>query len=111
MGMLDAGHLGPITEAFERTYEHMYGRTVPDVVVEVINWRVVARGPEQPLNFSTRGRQGGRSQGGKGRPPGVLAGPKATFVETTVYDRYALTAGHDLLGAGHRGRAGIHVWW
>ena len=91
-GVLGAGHLGPLTEAFERTYEHMYGRTVPDVVVEVINWRVVARGPEQPLNFSTRGGHAAGAHAEKGTRP-VFSPARGDFVETTVYDRYSLTAG------------------
>ena len=90
-GVLGAGHFGALTEAFERTYERMYGRTVPDVVVEVINWRVVARGPEQPLNFSTRG---GKAAGAKAEraPARCSRRPGGDFVETTVYDRYSLTA-------------------
>ncbi len=91
-GALDASHLVAITEAFERTYEHMYGRTVPDVVVEVINWRVVARGPEQPLNFSTRGSRAAGGEARKGTRPVYSAG-RGEFVETAVYDRYALTPG------------------
>ena len=91
-GVLGAGHLGALTEAFERTYERMYGRTVPDVVVEVINWRVVARGPEQPLNFSTRGGHAAGAQAEKGTRP-VFSPARGDFVETTVYDRYSLTAG------------------
>ena len=62
------------------------------MVVEVINWRVVARGPEQPLNFSTQSRKadGGKAQ--KGTRPVYSAG-RGKFVETAVYDRYALTPG------------------
>ena len=107
-GVLGAGHLGALTEAFERTYERMYGRTVPDVVVEVINWRVVARGPEQPLNFSTRGGHAAGTKAEKGTPPGVLAGPgrfrRDHRLRPLLPDR-----GHDLSGAGHRGRAGVHA--
>jgi N-methylhydantoinase A len=91
-GVLDASHLGAIAGAFERTYEHMYGRTVPDVLVEVINWRVVARGPEQPLNFSTGSRQAAATRARKGTRPVYSAG-RGEFVETPVYDRYALTPG------------------
>ncbi len=91
-GVLDATHLEAINAAFERTYEQMYGRTVPDVVVEVINWRVVARGPEQPLNSSTpRGRVAG-SDAQKGTRP-VYSARRGAFVDTAVYDRYALTPG------------------
>ena len=96
-GALGAGHLGAITGAFERTYGHMYGRTVPDVAVEIINWRVVARGPEQPLNFSTRGRQAARARAEKGARP-VFSPARGDFVETAVYDRYALTPGMTFSG-------------
>ena len=50
----------------------------------------------------------GRNQGGKGHPPGVLAGPgrfrRDHRLRPLLPDR-----GHDLSGAGHRGRAGVHA--
>lgn len=88
-GVLDAGHFERIVQAFERIYAHMYGRTVPDVGVEVINWRVVARGPEQSLNFAT---QSGKTDGSKAEKGSrrVFSPAKGEFVETPVFDRYAL---------------------
>ena len=91
-GVLGAGHRGAIAQAFERTYEHMYGRTVPDVVVEVINWRVVARGPEPRLDFSTRSGNEAGAEVEKGARP-VFSPARGEFVETPVLDRYALTPG------------------
>ncbi len=96
-GILDAGHFERIVQAFERIYAHMYGRTVPDVGVEVINWRVVARGPEQSLNFATQNRKtdGAKAEKGSRR---VFSPARGEFVETPVFDRYALNPGMTFSG-------------
>lgn len=95
-GQLDAGCHGEIEAAFERVYSELYGRKVPDVPVEVINWRVVASGPMPDLNFAAAPRQQhGKAEKGK-RP--VFSPQQNDFVPTMVYDRYALTPGMTFAG-------------
>jgi N-methylhydantoinase A len=57
-GVLVAGDLAHISAAFETAYATLYGRKGPDVPLEVVNWRVVASGPqrEMNLNFPRHGR-------------------------------------------------------
>jgi N-methylhydantoinase A len=81
----------PLVERFEREYEQLYGRRGPDVPVEAINWRVVSSGPRPELELaavaleeSSRPPQGAR----RAYFP-TLGG----YVETPVYDRYALRPG------------------
>ena len=91
-GVLGAGDLPRIGAEFERTYESLYGRKGPDVPLEVINWRVVASGPRPDMNLKL---PRGSSKGGDARKGSRLAFFPETngYVETAIYDRYALEPG------------------
>ena len=91
-GVLAAGDLTRIGTEFERTYESLYGRKGPDVPLEVINWRVVASGPRPDMNLKL---PRGSSKGGDARKGSRLAFFPETngYVETAIYDRYALEPG------------------
>jgi N-methylhydantoinase A len=119
---LPAGSLGgqsvaAITENFESAYLALYGRKVPDVPLEVINWRVVASGPQPQMNFKL---PHGLAQGPvvKGRRAAYF--PEfGRYVDTPVYDRYRLKPGdtfaapaiveerESTLIIGQRGRARV----
>jgi N-methylhydantoinase A len=91
-GVLGAGDLARIGTEFERTYESLYGRKGPDVPLEVINWRVVASGPRPDMNLQL---PRGSSLSGDARKGSRLAFFPETngYVETAIYDRYALEPG------------------
>jgi N-methylhydantoinase A len=96
-GTLGENKIAQIKENFERAYRALYGRTVPDVPLEVINWRVVASGPQPELNFKL-GRTG-TAQGAavKGERPAYF--PEfGRYVGTPVYDRYRLRPGDTFEG-------------
>jgi N-methylhydantoinase A len=80
-----------LVERFEHEYERLYGRRGPDVPVEAINWRVVSSGPRPELELAAVALEE------TSRPPqGARLAYFATlggFVETPVYDRYALRPG------------------
>lgn len=117
-GGLDAGDLPRIGAEFERTYESLYGRKGPEVPLEVINWRVVASGPKPDMNLKL---PHGSSKGGDARKGSRLAFFPETngYVETAIYDRYALEPGMQFTGpaiveerestliVGARGRARV----
>ncbi len=96
-GVLNEAHFSAITERFEEVYQTLYGRKVPDVPLEIINWRVVASGPEPKMEFSSpRFTDAGRSA-----EKGVRLAffpEHGRYVETKVYDRYALTPGATIDG-------------
>jgi N-methylhydantoinase A len=96
-GRLNESHAGKIHRAFEAVYRGLYGRQGPDVPLEVINWRVVARGPNPAMDFrlprETNG--GGSALKGKRRAYFPEAGGA---IETPVYDRYALAPGAAFAG-------------
>jgi N-methylhydantoinase A len=117
-GVLGAGDLPRIGAEFERTYESLYGRKGPDVPLEVINWRVVASGPRPDMNLKL---PHGSAKGGDARKGSRLAFFPETkaYVETVIYDRYALEPGMQFTGpaiveerestliVGARGRARV----
>ena len=92
-GMRDAVAL---VERFEHEYERLYGRRGPDVPVEAINGRVVSSGPRPELELaavaldaSSRPPQSTR----QAYFPGL-----GGYIETPVFDRYALRPGTQLDG-------------
>ena len=117
-GVLGGANLSRIAAAFEKTYETLYGRKGPDVPLEVINWRVVASGPRPAMNVKLPRDPAQRTDARKGSRLAYF--PEfGRFVETPVYDRYALAPGMQLDGpaiveerestliVGARGRARV----
>jgi N-methylhydantoinase A len=95
-GELSAQHLPRVVESFEETYRALYGRKGPDVPLEVINWRVVASGPRPEWQLKLA-RDGAERREPKGSRLAYFP-EREGFVETTIYDRYALKPGMALGG-------------
>jgi N-methylhydantoinase A len=116
-GALGGESVGEITARFEEAYRALYGRKVPDVPLEVINWRVVASGPQPEMNFNLA----------RAAEPGPLVKERRAayfpefgrYVDAPVYDRYRLKPGDAFEGpaiveerestliVGARGRARV----
>jgi N-methylhydantoinase A len=96
-GPLSERHMSQIIAAFEATYRELYGRKGPDVPLEIINWRVVASGPRPETNWRlpTGASERGAARKGSRRAYFPECGG---FVDTTVYDRYALKSGMNFTG-------------
>ena len=94
-GTLSVASLATITANFEAAYRALYSRTPMGVPIEALNFRVVVSGPVPEISVS-----GPKSGAPAARVP--LA-PKSTrkayfpeargYVDTPVYDRYALQPG------------------
>jgi N-methylhydantoinase A len=91
-GRLSAFSLPTITASFEEAYRALYHRLPQGVPIEALNWRTTISGPPPPLAFGGAG----------GSRVGVTAlkttrrawfAEAAGWVDTPVYDRYALTPG------------------
>jgi len=91
-GVLGGQHLAQVTSAFEEIYRGLYGRKGPDVPLEVINWRLVASGPRPEMNFKLPHDPSSRSDALKGSRRAYFP-ESGGYVETAVYDRYALKPG------------------
>jgi N-methylhydantoinase A len=100
-GALDSASLVAITANFESAYRALYSRIPMGVPIEALNWRIVVSGPVPDLTVS--GARPGSTAPGAAKPT-----PKGTrkayfpeargYVDTPVYDRYALTPGAALAG-------------
>jgi N-methylhydantoinase A len=95
-GTLEAKQLDTISEIFESTYRSLYGRKGPDVPLEVINWRVVARGPQPELNMQLHDDSSKRGDAIKGSRLAYFS--ERDYSETPIYDRYALKPGMTFAG-------------
>jgi len=99
-GSLTAEALSAITAAFEAAYRALYSRTPLGVAIEALNWRLVVSGPAPSLamtGVAAPAAPGAPASGGsKGTRPAHF--PGAGYVDTPVYDRYALRAGATLAG-------------
>ena len=98
-GVLSAEHLSRVSKLFSDAYRALYGREGPDVPLEVINWRVVASGPRPELNLKlpTSRRREGNARRGFRR---AYFPEPGEYIETAVYDRYALDVGMEFIGPG-----------
>src|SRR6266853_3824548 len=100
-GSLDAGSLADITAAFETAYRALYSRTPLGVPIEALNWRAVVSGPVPEISVSGPGPDARVTDSAKPAPKGTRKAyfPEAKgYVDTPVYDRYALTPGAVLAG-------------
>ena len=116
-GTLSAEMLPSITASFEAAYRALYHRLPQGVPIEALNWRLTASGPATVTGAARpalavgglrKARPGSArridrrktTRGGSTRPSAALKGKRSAyfpeaegFVETAVYDRYALQAG------------------
>ena len=96
-GTLGVKHLETVIATFENTYQALYGRKGPDVPLEIINWRVVARGPQPRTEYEVAARINESGRCHQGIAPGLLFW-RGGYGETPVYDRYALKPGMTFAG-------------
>ncbi len=115
---LSVKELGRISADFEDAYQSLYGRKGPEVPLEVINWRVVASGPRPEMQLQLPRVPDTRGAARKSARPAYFP-EREGFIDTPVYDRYALEFGAEFSGpaiveerestliVGARGRARV----
>jgi len=109
-GPVPSGPLGPeslaaLTSGFEDAYRALYHRTPMGVPIEALNWRLVVSGPEAGVRISSS-VSGGPSKRGEAalqvpqpkRARNAYFPEAGGYVDTPVYDRYALTPGMAFAG-------------
>ena len=96
-GVLVAADLPRISAAFEKAYATLYGRKGPDVPLQVVNWRVVASGPQPQMNLKFADDGGASKDARKGSRQAYFP-ELGGYVETEIYDRYALQPGMSFAG-------------
>ena len=86
-----------LEQAFEATYTGLFGRTPPNVPMEVVSWRVRLGGPRPDLRLSMPVPAGDASRALKGKRRAYF--PELDgYHSTPVYDRYKLGPGVELHG-------------
>jgi N-methylhydantoinase A len=93
-GRLSAASLPAIEAAFKAEYRLRYGRDIDNIPVEAVTWRLLASGP-LPKLVPKQAVQGEHKKPLKGARK-VYWGH--SFVNTPVYDRYALSPGKKIKG-------------
>jgi N-methylhydantoinase A/oxoprolinase/acetone carboxylase beta subunit len=96
-GRLSLASLPAITASFEDAYRALYHRLPQGVPIEALNWRVTVSGPPPRLAFG--GGAGPRATADvvKTRRRAWFA-EAAGWIDTPVYDRYALGPGATFAG-------------
>ena len=97
-GPLGQGSRDPLRESFAQAYRRLYSRFDPEAVLEVITWKVTARGPArsarlQPAAPGTHDEAAAL----KGHRPAYF-GDALGFVSVPVHDRYLLGPGSRVQG-------------
>ena len=82
--------------AFEARYRALYDRIEPAGEIEVVTWRVVARGPRPQMRVGA-GCVGPDGDAVKGRRA-VFCARSRRFRDAIVYDRYRLAPGRTIVG-------------
>ena len=89
-----------LKQSFDEVYKSLYERAGPPVAVEITNWRVVSSGPKPDVRLQVENSNQLAAKVTdtvkRTRPayfPRSRTNPKSGFVETKVYDRYALAPG------------------
>src|SRR5947209_2013938 len=108
-GALSTASLDAMTSSFESAYRALYHRLPQGVPIEALNWRVTVAGPAPDVRLSGATRIGGAVGGDVTSPPTSINkavktrrkayfAEAAGFVDTPVYDRYALPPGYEFEG-------------
>ena len=94
-GSLGADAPAEIARRFDKVYEERYTHAYAGAVIEAITWRVAAEGPAPKLDIREASEGANDRPSGKGTRPAFFDG---RFVDTPVYDRYALRPGDRIDG-------------
>jgi N-methylhydantoinase A len=86
-----------LTAAFEGAYREKFALTPPEVPVEFINIRVAVRAPVAGAEVAVQGKSAGSGSSAKGVRSAYFP-ERRGFEDTTVYDRAALSPGHEIRG-------------
>lgn len=89
----DASNQGDLRQLFDVAYENLYGVKLDDMDVEVVSWRVTARGGDTERHANVEFADEAAKP--KATRPVFLDGES---INTPVYDRGALAVGQEIVG-------------
>jgi len=87
-----------LSKLFAEAYERVFGMSYLEQPLEIVNWKIEARGPIPVLRNDQHGKgSNGKGQPLKGRRPAYFES-FADYQDCPVYDRYALRPGDQVKG-------------
>jgi N-methylhydantoinase A len=97
-GQLTSDDLSALRRAFAEEYERLYKRLNPGVEIEVVNWRLVASGPQPQITLRPPETTGRSLTAARKGERSVYLPEHNGFVPCSVYDRYLLPVGATFAG-------------
>jgi N-methylhydantoinase A len=95
-GPLDTESLSGIRESFFDSYHQLFERTVRDVPIEAMSWRLAASAPVPNIKLDFSGQSDEAKESLKGTRQVYF--PETGFTQCDVHDRYALRPGDSFTG-------------
>jgi N-methylhydantoinase A len=95
-GPLGPESAGEIRERFFDTYRQLFERSITDVAIEALSWRLAASGPVPNIELRFGGHPPARQEPRKGTRDVYF--PQTGFAPCAVYDRYSLSPGMQMHG-------------
>jgi N-methylhydantoinase A len=97
-GALSTASLDAMTSSFESAYRALYHRLPQGVPIEALNWRVTVSGPSPDLRSSAATPTGVATSTSIKTTRKAWFAEASGFIDTPVYDRYALGPGFEFEG-------------
>ena len=81
---------------FSQRYSELFGRSISDVAIETVSWRISASGPTPNIQLNFEGQQIDRGAVEKGERQVFF--PETGYMPCKIYNRYGLEAGVSFAG-------------
>ncbi|MDG0997724.1 MAG: hydantoinase/oxoprolinase family protein [Gammaproteobacteria bacterium] len=89
--------LSKLLEAdFVKRYAELFGRSISDVAIETVTWRISASGPTPNIQLNFEGQQIDRGAAAKGERQVFF--PETGYAPCKIYNRYGLASGTIISG-------------
>ena len=85
-----------LIEEFLQRYAELFGRSISDVAIETVSWRISASGPTPNIQLNFEGQQIDRGAVEKGERQVFF--PETGYAPCKIYNRYGLEAGTTFAG-------------
>ena len=85
-----------LIEEFLRRYAELFGRSISDVAIETVTWRISASGPTPNIRLNFEGQQIDRGAVEKGERQVFF--PETGYAPCKIYNRYGLETGTTFTG-------------
>lgn len=92
-GWLDSESIPGIVRSFEETYRRLYERLSESVPLEIINWRVISSSPAPQVRLRATGVEQATTSTARNGTRRAYFPELGGYIDTPIYDRYALTPG------------------